>query len=254
MFRPRIIPCLLLKENGLVKTTRFSNPVYIGDPINTVRIFNDFEADELVFLDIEATRKGRISFDLFKKVSEEAFMPFAVGGGIKTIRDIRKLFSIGADKVIINNSFFQNPNLIREASEIFGSQSIVVSLDVSKKDGIYYAYSSSGQMNTGIEAISASKKAEEFGAGELIINSIDRDGTLEGYDLDLIREVSDSVNIPVVALGGASELNDLSKAVKAGASAASAGSLFIYSGRSKGVLINYPDRDELNEIFGDIFK
>ncbi len=252
MFRPRVIPALLLKDNGLVKTVKFDNPTYIGDPINAVKIFNDFEADELVFLDIEATKQNRtISIELVKKFAEESFMPFAVGGGINTIESIRDILKSGAEKVVLNNVLFSNPDLITEASKVFGTQSIVASIDVRINDQKEYeVYKNCGKKSTGISAIELATKAEELGAGEIIINSIDKDGTFEGYDLELINMVSNSVSIPVIALGGAGDMEDLKNAIIFGeASAVAAGSMFIFVGSNRSVLINYPDLEDLLELF-----
>lgn len=250
MFRPRVIPCLLLKDKGIVKTTNFQNPNYIGDPINAVRLFNDFEADELVFLDIEASKTGKtIDLNFVKKIGEEAFMPFAVGGGISSIEQIKEILNNGAEKVVINSYAIQNPDFIKEASDIFGSQSIIVSIDVKKEPDGYKFYTHSGTKNTNLNPIDFAKQMESAGAGEIIINSIDKDGTLDGYDLEIIKKISQAVNIPVIALGGAGATSDFKKAVKAGATAVAAGSLFVYSGKNRGILINYPDKKELKEIF-----
>lgn len=249
MFRPRIIPVLLLKDEALVKSVQFKNHNYIGDPINAVRIFNDLRADELVFLDIEASKKGRlISLDFVKNVGEEANMPFAVGGGIKTIEDIKSIINAGAEKVIINTSAFTNPNFIREAADYFGSSTIVVCIDIKKKlfNG-YQSWSLNGSKSSGFSPIETAKKMEELGAGELIIQSIEKDGTMSGYDIELIKSISDAVSIPVVALGGAGRINDLEEAHNEGfASAVAAGSIFVYQGTKKGVLINYPETGEVN--------
>ena len=250
MFRPRVIPCLLLKDKGLVKTINFQNPNYIGDPINAVRLFNDFEADELVFLDIEASKTGKtIDLNFVKKIGEEAFMPFAVGGGISSIEQIKEILNNGAEKVVINSHGIKNPDFIKKAAEMFGSQSIIVSIDVKKESGKYKAYTKSGTKESGFDAVELAKKMDKLGAGEIIINSIDKDGTMSGFDLEIIKKVSDSVNIPVIALGGAGEISDFKKAVESGAAAVGAGSLFVYSSKNKGILINYPDKKELREIF-----
>lgn len=251
MFRPRVIPTLLLKDKGLVKTVKFSKPTYIGDPINAVKIFNEMEADELVFLDVSATNENRTpSFDLIKQIGDEAFMPFAVGGGIKNIADIKKIISAGAEKIVINSAAFYNKNLIDEAASVIGSQSIIVSIDVKKNFfGKYEVYVNGGKKNT---SISPEKYAEEFakkGAGEILLNSIDKDGTMSGYDLTLIKSVSSAVDIPVVACGGAGKKEDFTAAINFGASAVAAGSMFVYYGSRKGVLINYPEKEELNKIF-----
>ncbi|MBN1213869.1 MAG: imidazole glycerol phosphate synthase subunit HisF [Candidatus Lokiarchaeota archaeon] len=252
MFLPRIIPVLLLKGKGLVKTVKFKEPRYIGDPINAVKIFNDLKADELVFLDITASRKGRyISVDLVKDIGDEAFMPFGVGGGISNIEQIEQLLKAGAEKVIINTSAFLNPSLIEESAKIFGSQSIVVSLDVKKNFfGKYECWIKDGSEKTKINPIEYSKKVEQLGAGELIINSTDLDGTMTGYDLTLIKSIVDNVNIPVVACGGAGNLEHLRDAFLVGnAHALAAGSLFIYHGARRAVLINYPSKSEINKLF-----
>lgn len=252
MFRPRIIPCLLLKDVGLVKTMIFQNPTYIGDPMNAVKIFNDLEADELVFLDIDATKKNRmIDLEFVKKVGEEAFMPFAVGGGIKNIKEIRSIFNAGAEKVVINSHAIENPNFIKDAADMFGSQSIIVSIDAKRKpSGVYEVFTHGGTRNSGFDPVSIAKKMEKLGVGEILINSIDEDGMMKGYDLKLIKSISQAVNVPVIACGGAGEEKDLVKAVKNGcASAVAAGSMFVYRGKNKGILINYPDKEELVEIF-----
>lgn len=251
MFRPRIIPVLLLKEEALVKSIEFKKHQYIGDPINAVRIFNDLRADELVFLDIEASKEGRlISLEFVRDVGEEANMPFAVGGGIKTIEDIKSIISAGAEKVIINTAAFTNPNFIREAADYFGSSTIVVCIDVKKKmfSG-NQAWSLSGTKSSGLTPVEAAKKMEALGAGELIIQSIDKDGSMSGYDIELIKSISEAVSIPVIALGGAGNISDLEKAHNEGfANAVAAGSLFVYQGTKKGVLINYPEIGEVNFI------
>lgn len=256
MFRPRLIPCLLLKDLGLVKTIKFQEPRYIGDPINAVRIFNDLEADELVFLDINASKnKKTIDLDFVKKVGEEAFMPFAVGGGIKTIEQIKKILNVGAEKVVLNTSAIENQELIKEAADIFGSQSIIASIDAKKESNNYKVYTHGGTKPTNLNLLELAKKVESLGAGEIIINSMDKDGTMEGYDLELIRLISNSVNIPVIALGGAGNLNDFKKAIKQGkATAVAAGSFFIYSSKTRGILINYPDKEEITELFNDSVK
>jgi cyclase len=250
MFRPRIIPVLTLKGKGLVKTIKFDKKKarYIGDPINAVHIFNDLEADELIFLDITASLENRcISPELVKSIGEEAYMPFAVGGGITNIKQIHELISAGAEKVVINTACIKTPGLISEASRQFGNQSILAAIDVRKNlFGRYkiFVYDGSRQVNTDIEQ--HIKTLEKSGAGELFINSIDRDGTMSGYDLELVKYISDLVKIPVIACGGAGKLSDLANVTgMANASAAAAGSLFIFHGSRNAVLINYPDKAEL---------
>lgn len=248
MFRPRVIPVLLLKNQGLVKSVQFKNHQYIGDPINAVRIFNDLRADELVFLDIDASKEKRtVDLQLIKDIGDEANMPFAVGGGIKTIADIRAIIAAGAEKVIINTTAAQHPDFIQEATNTFGSSTIVVCMDVKKKFlGKKQTWILGGTEATGYSPIDFAKLMEEKGAGELIIQSIENDGMMQGYDLDLIQMISEAVTIPVVALGGAGNLNDLKAAYhSAYANGLAAGSLFVYHGKMKGVLINYPERNEL---------
>lgn len=248
MFRPRIIPVLLLKDLVLVKSTQFKAHRYIGDPINAVRIFNDLKADELVFLDIEASKNNRlISLDFVKNVGEEACMPFAVGGGIKSVDDIKAVINAGAEKVVINTHAAQNPDFVRQASEAFGSTAIVVCIDVKKK--LFKGHRTwilSGKRSTAFEPVAFAQLMEKSGAGELIIQSIDRDGTMDGYDIELIKSISTSVDVPVVALGGAGKNEDLIEAYQNGhANGLAAGSLFVYQGKKRGVLINYPDKKEL---------
>lgn len=251
MFRPRVIPVLLLKGKGLVKTVRFQNPTYIGDPINAVKLFNDMQADELVFLDITATSEKRTpSIDIIQQISDEAYMPFAVGGGINNVDDIKRLISSGAEKVVINTAAFSNPELIREAVDAAGSQSIIVSIDAKKNFfGKYEVYVKSGMKSTGKSPEKFAEEVAKLGAGEIIINSIDKDGMMDGYDLQLINRVSSVVDIPVVACGGAGKPEHFADAILSGASAVAAGSIFVYHGPRKGVLINYPIRKELENLF-----
>ncbi len=248
MFRPRIIPVLLLKNLALVKSIQFKNHKYIGDPINAVRIFNDLKADELAFLDIEASKENRlISLDFVKNVGEEANMPFAVGGGIKTVEDIKAVISAGAEKAVINTYAAQNPDFIKAASDTFGSSTVVVCIDVKKKflKG-QRTWILSGSKSTDYTPVDFAKLMEEKGAGEIIIQSIEKDGMMEGYDIDLIKSISMAVSIPVIALGGAGKKRDLTDAYKnAYANGLAAGSLFVYQGTKRGVLINYPDKNEL---------
>ena len=253
MFRPRIIPVLTLKGQGLVKTIKFDKKKarYIGDPINAVHLFNDFEADELIFLDITATLENRcISAELVKSIGEEAYMPFAVGGGITNIEQIHQLISAGAEKVVINTSCIKTPGLISEASRQFGNQSIVVAIDVKKNLlGKYKMFINDGSTQVDIDIEQHIEILEKVGAGELFINSIEKDGTMLGYDLELVKYISERVTIPVIACGGAGKLSDLSDVTKLGkASAAAAGSMFIYHGSRNAVLINYPDKNELLQI------
>lgn len=252
MFRPRVIPILLLKNKGLVKSVKFSNYTYIGDPINAVKIFNDLRADELILLDILATKEKRcIGLDFVRQVGDEANMPFAVGGGIQTIREIKEIINAGAEKAVINSSAIKNPDFIKAASEEFGSSTVVVSIDIKKNFlGRQQVYTEGGSRSTGLDPVGWAQQMEANGAGELMVTSIEHDGTMQGYDLSLIRAISAAVNIPVVAAGGAGRLTDFKAAVStAHASAVAAGSLFVYHGPRKAVLVNYPKNEELLNLF-----
>lgn len=256
MFRPRIIPVLLLKGNGLVKSVRFKDFRYIGDPINAVRIFNDFKADELVFLDILASKEKRtISLDFVKNVGDEANMPFAVGGGINSITAIRDILNAGAEKVVIGTAAALNPSFISQAADAFGSSTIAVCIDVKKKFlGKERVWITNGSKTTGIAPEDFALKMQEQGAGEIIIQSIERDGTFEGYDQELIHRVSSRVTIPIVALGGARNFTDFREAVDKGhASAVAAGSRFVYHGPRNAVLINYPGTEEIKKLFTEYY-
>ncbi|MFC5413083.1 AglZ/HisF2 family acetamidino modification protein [Larkinella bovis] len=252
MFRPRVIPLLLLKNKGLVKSVKFKDYTYIGDPINAVKIFNDRRADELLLLDIIATKEGRcIDLDFVRQVGDEANMPFAVGGGIRRLDEIRNLIKAGAEKVVINSFAIKEPHFIKTASEEFGSSTIVVSIDIKKKFlGKQQVYAEAGSRPTGLDPVAWAQQMEAFGAGELIVTSIEHDGMMRGYDLKLIRELSAAVRIPVVAAGGAGCLADLKPAIQsAHASAVAAGSLFVYHGPRKAVLVNYPNPEALVTLF-----
>lgn len=254
MFIPRVIPVLLLKGQGLYKSVKFKDYRYIGDPINAVKIFNDLFADELVFLDVTASLENRcISKDFVKMVGDEANMPFAVGGGIRTIEQIKSLINSGAEKVVLGTIAAENPVFIKKAADIFGSSTIVVCIDVKKKlFGKKQVWIKNGQKSINVDPVTFAKLMEENGAGELILQSIENDGQMCGYDLELIKDVSQAVSIPVIALGGASDTNDFNKAIKDSfASAVSAGSLFVYHGPRNAVLISYPDKKEINNIFNE---
>lgn len=248
MFRPRVIPVLLLKDLGLVKSVRFRNHQYIGDPINAVRIFNEMRVDELVFLDIDASANGRlVSLDFVRKVGEEASMAFSVGGGVRTLDDIKAVIGAGAEKVVIGSEAARRPDFVRRAADAFGSSTIVVCIDVKRS---FFkgqrVWCVNGSRPTVFTPTEFADLMVSNGAGELILQSIDRDGTMEGYDIDLLQIVSGAVEVPVIALGGAGSLADLETAYRDGrASALGAGSLFVYQDRNRGVLINYPDRSEL---------
>lgn len=251
MFRARIIPCLLVDAGRLVKTVRFAQPKYIGDPINALRIFNDKEVDELILLDISATRRrAGPPFDLIADAASECFMPLGYGGGVQRLEQIERLFKLGLEKVVVNTAAYWDPELVRQASRAFGSQSIVVSMDVRRTWlSDYRVYVNGARTSTRLDPVTYACRAEDLGAGELLINSVDRDGRMCGYDLDLISTVSQAVQIPVVASGGAGSVNDFADVIRrGGASAAAAGSLFVFHGKYRAVLINYPPADLLDAI------
>jgi len=239
-----------LKGEALVKGIQFKNHRYVGDPLNAVHIFNAMEVDELILLDVGATsEKRKPNFKLIENIAGECFMPLAYGGGVWELDDVRKIFEIGVEKVVINSYAFENPEFIREAAKKFGSQSLIVSIDVKKNArGKYEVFVLSGKRGTGTDPVSYAQKMESMGAGEILLSSIDRDGTWKGYDTSLIRHVAEAVKIPVVACGGAGKMEDFSQAVKNGASAVAAGSLFVYQGKNRGVLINFPTKMELQGI------
>ncbi len=250
MIQTRVIPVLLTKNQGLYKGIRFKNHKYVGDPINAVKIFNEKEVDELIILDIEASKKNNVlNFEYIKDIVSEAFMPVAYGGGVRSIEVAKKIFSIGIEKIIINSAGYNNPNLVSEISKTFGSQSMVVSVDVKKKlFGKYALYSYSGTRKEKKILIDYIKMMEDAGAGEIIINNIDHDGKMTGYDLNLISTVSDNVNIPVIAGCGAGNLSDFKSAINAGATAVAAGSMFVFQGPLRAVLINYHVYDTLKYV------
>jgi len=250
-YRPRLIPCLSLKEQGLVKTTKFSNPRYLGDPINAVKMFNGKGVDELCILDITATSDNRgPDFDYLKDIASEAFMPLSYGGGITNMDQIEKLFFSGYEKVIINTAFVHNPQLIRDAADFAGSQSVVVSIDVKNEMfGKQNCYINDGKTKVAVDPVTLAKKAGKLGAGEILLNSISRDGMMQGYDIKLVKDVVNAVDIPVIACGGARDIYDFKKVLQEGkAHAAAAGSLFVYYGEQKAVLITAPDEKDLMEI------
>lgn len=248
----RVIPVLLYKGSGLYKSLKFKNNVYIGDPINAVKIFNDKLVDELIFLDINAYNNlNGPDLEIISEIASECFMPVCYGGGITKIDQIRTILRLGIEKVSLNRIAVIAPSLVSEAAKEFGSSTIVVSMDVKKSLwGKYEIYTENGKKNSKLEAVEFAEKMEGMGAGELLINCIDKDGTMTGYDLDIISKITEKVNIPVVACGGAGQLSDFSKVVKiAGASAVAAGSMFVFHGKHKAVLINYPSQYELKKLF-----
>jgi len=252
MLRPRIIPSLLIHDKGLVKTVKFKDHKYIGDPINAVKIFNEKEVDELAIFDIDATVLGNEpNYILIEKLANQSRMPLCYGGGVKTVKQAQRIFSLGVEKIALSSSIIQNPNLITEISEKVGSQSVIVVLDVKKKlVGGYEIYTHNGKKSTGISPIKFAKMAQKLGAGEVIINSIDNDGMMNGFDMNIITKVREEITIPLTVLGGAGNLEDMKKVIlKNGIIGVAAGSLFVFRGVYKAVLINYPSKEEKNTIY-----
>jgi imidazole glycerol-phosphate synthase subunit HisF len=245
MINARIIPCLLLSDGGLVKTVKFRSPRYVGDPINAIRIFNDKEVDELIVLDIEASVKGRKpNLPLLRKLASECFMPIAYGGGIKTLRDIKDIISLGIEKVIINTAAVEDPKFVQQAAKMFGSSTIIVCIDYKKAFlGGNKVMTKSGTQASPYKVEAFAALMEENGAGEIVLNSIDRDGTMGGYDFEMIEKIARSSGVPVMAMGGAGTIAHLKKAIyECNAAAAAAGSMFVFHGEHKAVLINYPEK------------
>jgi len=248
----RVIPLLLYRNMGLYKSIKFDNYTYIGDPINAVKIFNDKEVDEIIFLDIESKEvDSDPNYEIIKEIATECFMPICYGGRISNIKQITKILSLGIEKVSINKKAITDPKFIKSAVEEFGSSTIVVSIDVKKNFwGKYEIYTDNGKRNTKIDPFSFAREMEKIGVGEILLNSIDKDGTMSGYDIELITKLTSSINLPVVACGGASNIYDLKNAINKGnASAVAAASMFVYYGKHKAVLINYPNQLELKSIF-----
>ena len=254
MLRVRIIPCLLLKNKGLVKTRAFKKGKYVGDPINTVRIFNEKFVDEIVFLDIDASSaSAEPNYSLFQQIASEAFMPLAYGGGIREVKQAVKMIAMGAEKIVINSHALARPELVRELSLELGRQSVVVAIDIVKDlFGRWRVYDHRRSKKTSLAPSNWAKTVQDLGAGEIFVNVVHRDGTMKGYDIPAIRQVTGVVQIPVIACGGASNYNDLGRVVKdGGAAAAAAGALFVYEGPHQAILINYPDDSILHQLFGD---
>lgn len=235
-----------------MKTTKFSDARYLGDPINIVRIFNDKEVDELIFVDITATvERRKPALEYIREIATECFMPLCYGGGVRGLEDMDTLYAAGVEKIAINSYAVEKPAIVGDAARRFGSQSVVVSMDVRRTMfGKYEVRTHGGRRKTGLDPVEHARRSEDAGAGEILLTSIDRDGKMQGYDLDLVRTVSDAVGVPVIASGGAGSVDDLASAVNVGgASAAAAGSLFVFQGPHRAVLIHYPDSRELNAAF-----
>lgn len=247
----RVIPCLLLSEEGLYKTTQFKKPKYIGDPINAVKIFNDKEVDELVFLDISATENNTDpNFKLLKEIASECFMPLAYGGGINKLEQAKRIFECGIEKVSLNSSAINNPKLIEEIANIYGNQSVIVSIDYKKNIfGKNMVFGNRGKKNTKISPKDFAKKMENNGAGEILLTNIQKEGTWSGYDIDTVNAVTDHINIPLIANGGAGNISDIAALLNnTNSSAASIGSMAVYQKKDMGVLINFPPRNELERL------
>lgn len=244
MLRTRVIPALLLRNESLVKTVRFGKFTYVGDPCNTVRIFNELEVDELVFLDITATREDRSpNLALLADIANECFMPLGYGGGIRSFDDAQAILKLGFEKVIVNSSAVENPRLVTELADHFGRQAVIVSIDVKRNLlGRHTVRTRSGTHNTGRDPVEWAHEAEQLGAGEILLTSIDREGSWDGFDIDLIKSVTDALQIPVIAQGGAGLLAHIGAVVRdAAASAVALGSMVVFQKKGMGVLVNFPD-------------
>ena len=253
MLRSRIIPCLLIHNKGLVKTVNFKNPKYVGDPINAVKIFNEKEVDELIVLDIDATKENRgPNLKMIKSLANECRMPFCYGGGITTVEQAVKIISLGAEKVALSYSALNNISLCQEIGYIIGNQSVVVVIDVKKKKifGGYDIYTHNGTKKSNWKLNDFISKLEEIGIGEIVINSIDNDGVMQGYDLPLIENIREKCSMPITAIGGAGSLQNIKDLIsKFKIIGAAAGSLFVFKGKYKAVLISYPNREERKPIY-----
>jgi cyclase len=246
--RHRVIPVLLLRGAGLVKTTKFKDAKYVGDPINAVRIFNEKEVDELVFLDIEATVNGRApNLDTLRNIASECFMPLCYGGGVRDLPTIEAILKTGVEKVSLNSALLEHPDMVREAARIHGSSTIVAAIDFKKGFfGKAEACIRAGRQGTGLTPVELAKRAEDLGVGEILLNSIDRDGTMAGYDLEMTKQVAEAVQVPVITCGGAGSLAHLRAAIhEAHASAVAAGAFFVFHGKHRAVLITYPSQADL---------
>lgn len=251
MIRTRIIPCLLLKGRGLVKTIRFADDVYVGDPINAVKIFNDKAADELILLDIDASARGiEPDYTLLAEIASEAFMPVCYGGGVTNLKQFEQLIALGIEKIAINSATANHWNLVTQAANVFGSQSVVVGIDVKRN-----FFGNAARFHRGVKTdkklsvVDAALQAQDSGAGEILLNDVDRDGTMIGFDHELVKKVASKLTIPLIACGGAASFEDMCRVVhESKASAASAGSLFVFKGKHRAVLITYPDEKAIDAI------
>ena len=257
MLYPRIIPTLLVHNKGLVKTVKFKDPKYVGDPINAVKIFNEKEVDEIIVLDIDAAVNGNEpDYKLIEKLAFECRMPLCYGGGIKTTEQAQRIFSSGVEKIAVSSIALESPDVIKQMAKCVGNQSVVVVLDVKKKkfSSKYEIFINNGNNNTGINPVDFAIEIESLGAGELVINSIDNDGVMSGYDLNIINNIRDVINIPLTVMGGAGTLNDFGAVIQQhGIIGVAAGSLFVFKGKYRAVLINYPNKVEKEQLFEKSF-
>ncbi len=248
MLHKRIMPCLLLHKGGLYKTEKFKKPTYIGDPINAIKIFNEKEVDELMFIDIDATvEKREPNYQMIDDIASECFMPLCYGGGVKTVEQMKKIYALGVEKISLSSVAFGNPQILTEAVETFGGQSVLVTLDI-KKDffGKYRIYSHNGTKNTKLIPLDFVKKIQELGVGEIVINSIENDGVMQGFDVELLKQIKGVTNVPIIALGGAGKKEHIKSAfANAGVDAVACGSFFVYQGPLRGVLISYVSYEEV---------
>ncbi len=255
MLNPRIIPCLLVRNKGLVKTVKFQEAKYVGDPLNAVRIFNEKSVDELVVLDIDATVENiEPDYKMIEHLAAECSMPLCYGGGIKTADQALRIFSLGVEKIALSSAAVENPNLIHEISKSVGIQSVIIVLDVKKKKlrNEYALFTHNGKKKTGLNILDFARKVERIGCGEIIINSIDQDGVMKGYDTNIINKIRNEISTPITVLGGAGSLNDIGQIInKYGIIGVAAGSIFVFKGKYKAVLINYPNPDEKQSIINN---
>lgn len=251
MLKTRVIPALLLREDALVKTVKFNNPSYIGDPINTVRIFNELEVDELVFLDITATNEARQpNLKILAEIANECFMPLGYGGGLNNFETVQAIFQIGFEKVVLNSVMHENKNFVTRIAEHYGNQAVVASIDVKKNlFGKYEVWSHAGKKNTKKNPVEWAQELQELGAGEILLTSIDKEGTWSGFDTALVKRVTDSISVPVIAHGGAGNLDHIKDVVhNSKASAVALGSMVVFQQKGMGVLVNFPDQKKLEAV------
>lgn len=254
MLQKRVIPCLLLHKGGLYKTEKFKKPTYIGDPINAIKIFNEKEVDELMFLDIDASVENKEpNYKMIEDIASECFMPLCYGGGIKSTEQMKRIYALGVEKISISSQAIINPNLIKEAASLFGNQSVIVIVDI-KKDfwGNKKVFINNGKKNTKLNPIYFIKQVESLGAGEIVVNSCDNDGVMKGYDCELLKEIKENTKVPIIALGGAGNLNHIKDVFEnSKVDAVACGSMFVYQGPLKGVLISYPSYQKIQELLGN---